>query len=318
VGALTSKDFRFQMRVWFLKETKSLCTSCGTGCNIVVGSREGRIYRYEPRQNDAVNSCWMCDHGRLNYKWIHRDDRLTQVQRRNDDGTLQGIDWQSALREVAERIKALPPGALAIVASARQTNEELYLLKQLAEHRGAVTDSVERPGEGDRLLLSTDRNPNSNGSRHIGIAGSELGARLPAIASAIAEGRVRALVVFGEDVTRHGIGAGLLQRLELLVVSDVLPNATTALAHYLLPGCAAVEKRGSFVSVKRHVQRFNRAIEPPGNARPEWEFLLDCLGEITGARFPENLEGLFNQMTRELPAFQGLRWADLGDQGRQL
>ena len=61
VGALTSKDFRFQMRVWFLKETKSVCTSCATGCNIVIGSREEKIYRYEPRENDAVNSCWMCD-----------------------------------------------------------------------------------------------------------------------------------------------------------------------------------------------------------------------------------------------------------------
>src|SRR2546430_9899786 len=79
VGALTSKDFRFQMRVWFLKETKSLCTSCGTGCNIVIGSREDRIYRYEPRQNDAVNSCWMCDAGRLNYKWVGRKDRLKDV-----------------------------------------------------------------------------------------------------------------------------------------------------------------------------------------------------------------------------------------------
>ena len=47
VGALTSKDFRFQMRVWFLKETKSLCTSCATGCNIVIGSREEKIYRYD-------------------------------------------------------------------------------------------------------------------------------------------------------------------------------------------------------------------------------------------------------------------------------
>jgi NADH-quinone oxidoreductase subunit G len=70
VGALTSKDFRFQMRVWFLKETKSVCTSCATGCNIIIGSREEKVYRYEPRQNDAVNSCWMCDAGRLNYKWI--------------------------------------------------------------------------------------------------------------------------------------------------------------------------------------------------------------------------------------------------------
>src|SRR5579872_1054620 len=60
VGALTSKDFRFQMRVWFLKETKSLCASCATGCNIIVGSREEKIYRFEPRENDAVNSSWMC------------------------------------------------------------------------------------------------------------------------------------------------------------------------------------------------------------------------------------------------------------------
>jgi len=63
VGALTSKDFRFQMRVWFLKETKSLCTSCGTGCNIQIGARENVIYRYVPRRNDQVNCHWMCDAG---------------------------------------------------------------------------------------------------------------------------------------------------------------------------------------------------------------------------------------------------------------
>ena len=79
VGALTSKDFRFQMRVWFLKETKSICTSCATGCNILIGSREEKIYRYTPRENDAVNGPWMCDAGRLNYKWIGREDRLKDV-----------------------------------------------------------------------------------------------------------------------------------------------------------------------------------------------------------------------------------------------
>jgi NADH-quinone oxidoreductase subunit G len=318
VGALTSKDFRFQMRVWFLKETHGLCTSCGTGCNIVISSRNDRIYRYEPRQNDAVNSCWMCDYGRLNYKWIHREDRLTKVQRRNPDGKFQDVPWATALGEMVDRIRALPQGALAIVASARQTNEELYLLKKLAEHAGALTDSVERRGEGDRLLLSEDRNPNSNGSRHLGIAGTTLGARLPAIASAIAEGRVRGLVVFGEDVTAHGIGGDLLRKLELLVVSDVLPNATTGSAHYLLPGCAAPEKRGSFVNVKGHLQRFQKAIEPPGDARPEWEFLLGLVGPVTSRKFPETLEGLFNLMTRETPAFKGVSWAELGDQGKAM
>src|SRR5690606_3471212 len=80
VGALTSKDFRFKMRVWFLKETRSVCTSCATGCNIVIGSREGRIYRYTPRPNDDVNGHWMCDYGRLNYAWVNREDRLSAVR----------------------------------------------------------------------------------------------------------------------------------------------------------------------------------------------------------------------------------------------
>ena len=71
VGALTSNDFRFQMRVWFLKETKSICTVCGSGCNVLIGSRENKMYRYEPRQNDAVNGHWMCDSGRLNLSLIH-------------------------------------------------------------------------------------------------------------------------------------------------------------------------------------------------------------------------------------------------------
>src|SRR3982750_1972118 len=103
VGALTSKDFRFQMRVWFLKETKSICTSCATGCSIVIGSREEKLYRYEPRQNDAVNSTWMCDYGRLNYKWIQRDGRLTSVMIRRN-GQLQESDWGNASVEISRKL----------------------------------------------------------------------------------------------------------------------------------------------------------------------------------------------------------------------
>ena len=73
VGALTSSDFRFKMRVWFLKETKSFCTSCATGCNTIIGTREDVIYRQTPRENDAVNSCWMCDYGRLNFDYLQSE-----------------------------------------------------------------------------------------------------------------------------------------------------------------------------------------------------------------------------------------------------
>src|SRR6266540_2274607 len=166
VGALTSKDFRFQMRVWFLKETKSLCTSCGTGCNIVIGSRQEKIYRYEPRENDAVNATWMCDAGRLNYKWVGRKDRLLKVQ----SSKFKVQNWPAALGEISELLRKAPAGSVAIIASARQTNEELFLLKKLATKLGAVTDSIPRTGESDRLLVNADKSPNSNGARLTGIA----------------------------------------------------------------------------------------------------------------------------------------------------
>jgi NADH-quinone oxidoreductase subunit G len=310
VGALTSKDFRFQMRVWFLKETKSLCTSCGTGCNTVIGSREEKVYRYEPRQNDAVNSTWMCDSGRLNYKWINRQDRLKDVLVSGQKST-----WTTVIKEISEKLVKAPQGSVAIVASARQTTEELYLLKKLATKLGALTDSVPREGESDKLLLNADQNPNSNGARLTGIAFTEMGINLPKIADGIRAGRIKTLIVFGEDVTKCGIGADALSKLDTLIVSGILPNETTRKAHYLLPGCAHAEKRGTFVNVKGRVQKFMKAVEPKGDARPEWEFLHELVENLTGRNGYSSIEGLFNQMAKDVPAFAGLEWAKLGDTG---
>jgi NADH-quinone oxidoreductase subunit G len=310
VGALTSKDFRFQMRVWFLKETKSLCTSCGTGCNVTIGSREGKVYRYEPRENDAVNGPWMCDAGRLNYKWIGREERLREVRSQKSVRS-----WPAVIKELSEKLATAPAGSAAIIASARQTTEELYLLKKLATKLNAITDSVPRIGDGDKLLVSADKNPNSNGAKLTGIAGAELGANLKQIADGIRSGTIKTLIVFGEDVTKAGISADLLGKLETLIVSDILPNQTTARAHYLLPGCAHAEKRGTFINVKGRLQKFMKTVEAPGDARPEWEFLHELVHNVTGQNGFVSIEGLFNQMAKEIPALNGLEWAKVGDQG---
>jgi NADH-quinone oxidoreductase subunit G len=315
VGALTSKDFRFQMRVWFLKETKSICTSCATGCSILIGSREEKIYRYTPRENDAVNGPWMCDAGRLNYKWIGREDRLTKVQSPKSKAQGQPASWSSALTEIAELLKKTPAGSVAIIASARQTNEELWLLKKLKAKLSAMSDSIPRTGAGDKLLVSTDKNPNTNGAQLTGMAADPMGTNLPKITKDIQSGKIKTLIVFGEDVTKHGIGADLLGKLETLIVSDILPNATTKLAHYLLPGCAHAEKRGTFTNTKGRVQKFMKAVEPPGDARPEWEFLHDLVCNVTGQDGFLTIEGLFNAMAKNVPAFNGLTWAGLGDAG---
>jgi len=330
VGALTSKDFRFQMRVWFLKETRSVCTSCATGCNILISSREEKVYRYTPRENDGVNGPWMCDAGRLNYKWIHRTDRLKDVLVRGQKST-----WTTALNEIAEKLKHVPAGSVAIIASARQTNEELWLLCKLKTKLGAMSDSIPRLGKGDRLLVDEDKNPNANGVRLTGISFTEMGINLAKIASGIERGEIKTLIVFGEDILRHAVGAktlrekelvsevveehgitaDLLRKLDTLIVSDILPNETTKLAHYVLPGCAHAEKRGTFTNTNGRVQRFMQAIQPPGDARPEWDFLHDLVYNVTGRNGFLTIEGLFNEMAKDVPAFNDLTWAGLGDTG---
>jgi predicted molibdopterin-dependent oxidoreductase YjgC len=135
------------------------------------------------------------------------------------------------------------------------------------------------------------------------------------IAQFIRAGKIKTLIVFGEDVTKNGIAADLLGKLDTLIVSDILPNETTKLAHYLLPGCAHVEKRGTFTNTKGRVQKFVKAVEPPGDARPEWEFLHDLVCNITGQDGFLTIEGLFNEMAKDVPAFNGLTWAGLSDTG---
>ncbi len=318
VGALTSKDFRFQMRVWFLRETPSLCTSCGTGCNLLIGSREDRIYRYVPRENEAVNGCWMCDAGRLNYGWVGRRDRLTECRMRHPKGGWQVTNWPALLAAVTEKLAQAAPGSVALIASARQTNEELYLLSRLATRLGALTDAVPRPGQADHLLVCADRNPNSTGARVMGLAATPLGANLPRILEGLRSGKVKTLVVFGEDVTALGVEPALLARLDAVIVSDILPSPTTELAHYLLPGCAHAEKRGTFTNVKGRVQKFMKAVEPRGDARPEWETLTELARGLCGLGNFGGIEGLFNQMALDIPAFEGLTWSKLGDGGANL
>jgi predicted molibdopterin-dependent oxidoreductase YjgC len=142
-----------------------------------------------------------------------------------------------------------------------------------------------------------------------------MGSNLPKIAEGIRNGSIKTLIVFGEDVTKYGIGADLLGKLDNLIVSDILPNKTTEAATYLLPGCAHAEKRGSFVNGKGRVQKFMKAIEPRGDARPEWEFLHELVHNVTGQNGYATIEGLFNQMAKEIPAFNGVTWAALGDTG---
>ncbi len=314
VGALTSTDFRFRQRAWFLKETKSICPNCATGCNTVVSVREGEVMRQTPRDNEDVNQCWMCDYGRLQYKFVNDPQRLQAPLVHQ-----QPVEWQEALGQAVQALQGAR-GGIAAVGSARATTEELFLFNRLARQvlGASLVDCVPRQGEADHLLLNADRNPNSRGASLTGAAAQPLGSQLGTIAQGVREGRIKALLVLGEDLTKCGIGPELLAQLETLVVIDLLPNATVAAAQVVLPGVSFAEKRGSFINAKGRVQRLNPAMQPVGEARPEWQILAALLRALDPAEDFSTLEGVFAQLAQEHPALAGLSLSRIGDQGIQL
>ena len=318
VGALTSKDFRFKMRVWFLKETKTIDVSCGTGCNILIGSRENKIHRITPRQNEEVNSYWMPDSHRLNYTYIDREDRLTQPLLRHGDD-LKKVTWPEAITATAASLQQEPVGSIAMIASGRMTNEELFLARRLAKTLSIdLVDIRPRVQEGDGFLIAKDGNPNTRGAQLIGLTGEVPGARLPEIAAGIASGKITSLICLHENAVACGIPAADLQKLHHLLVIDILPNETTKLASLLLPGSASAEKRGSMINIKGRLQRLNTAVQSPGEARGDWEILRDLIESLSGNQGATNLEALFSEMAAEAPSFAGLSLGKIGDLGIAL
>jgi NADH-quinone oxidoreductase subunit G len=311
VGALTSKDFRFSMRVWFLRETKTIDVNCGNGTNILIGSRENIIYRITPRENDFVNSCWMPDSHRLNFHYVNSSQRLIEPIIRGED---LPTSWPRAIRTAAEQLMA-HPNATAMIASARMTNEELFLARRLARALNIeLFDVLPRPQEGDGFLISDDGNPNTSGAKLIGLATG----RMPEIASSVSSGTIKSLLVLGEDASECGIPEQDLRKLESLVVTGILPNQTTGAASVLLPSASWAEKRGSMINIKGRLQRLNQAISSPGKARDDWEILRDLLQAVSGSNGTYTADELFKQIVAEFPALEGLSLSRIGDLGIDL
>jgi NADH-quinone oxidoreductase subunit G len=198
------------------------------------------------------------------------------------------------------------------------TNEEFWMALQLDRALGVeLIDIVPRTGLGDDILLSEDRNPNTNGARLLGVT-SEPGAKLPAIAEAVKSGRVKALITLGENPMRLGISAEQLQNLSAFIVMDILSNAATEHATVVFPSFAFAEKRGSMINGDGRLQRLNRAVRAPGQARDDWEILRDLIQACSGPNSIYSIEDVFRRMAEAVPELAGLSLGKIGDLGIQV
>ncbi len=316
VGALTSNDFRFQMRVWFMKETNSLCTKCGRGCNTEISARGNTVYRQTPRENNEVNSTWMCDQGRLDFHFVNSEFRLTEPMIRTG-GKHEAVSWKKAVAAVADGVRSLSGDQIAIICSARMTNEELYLVKQLqGATKAASIAAIARTGGGDNYLRADDLNPNSNGLQQI--LGIEPGAGVDAILASIKAGTIKGVLALGENIVKAGFDRETLGKLSFLASSHILANATAELSNVVLPAASYAEKRGSMINVTGRLQRLNKAVETPGQARDDWEILRDLILELTGSNGLHSVDDVFKRLAADVKPFNGLTLSRIGDLGLPL
>src|SRR4029077_6648565 len=146
------------------------------------------------------------------------------------------------------------------------------------------------------ILLSKDRNPNTNGARLILGSQSEPGANLLAIADAVKTGRVKALMILKENTMHLGVPVEQLAQLPVLIMMNVLPNEAPEKATALLPGCGFAETRGSLVTGEGRRQRLNRAVRPPGDPRDDWEILRDLLQAVGGGDSLLSIDDVFRRI----------------------
>lgn len=141
VGALTSKPFRFTARPWELAHRPSISPHDSLGAGLEVHVKGKRVYRVLPRENEAINECWLADRDRFSYQGLNSEARALRPMVRQGDQWLE-VDWQKALAQVAGALRVLlnahGPDALGFLASPHQTVEELYLLQKLARALGCV------------------------------------------------------------------------------------------------------------------------------------------------------------------------------------
>ena len=254
VGALTSTDFRFKMRVWFLKESKSICPESSAGCNTLVSSREGVIQRITPRRNDLINDTWMTDSGRALYKLVQAEDRIRRPSANGND-----IPLDDAISRAFEILKGKKIG---VVASCRSTLEEQFLTHRLIELTDAKVFIRGHFGEDDGILLSADRTPNLRGTLVSGLSNYYPQDHLNDLNQSISDGEVESLLVIGEDLLESGVSQDNLSKVSV-VFMGTHQNSTSSIAEVILPGLTVFEKSGSFINRSFFLQSFDQAIPGP-------------------------------------------------------
>ncbi len=303
VGALCSKDFLYQQRVWWLKTQNSVCPGCSTGCSVTVDQNEDRVYRLKPRVNEKSQGHFMCDEGRFGWKYTHSDQRLTSAEIRSN-GHTTSKDWDAVLNAVRTALRkaaGIGKGKIAAVLSPWMTVEEAWMLgsylKSLSSNVTLAIGPVRVSGQDDhfpkdikgnpippaKFTIRAEKCPNRAGVEAVlkHLVGDVMPfEELLRLSSA---GQFNAVYLVGGDPAGwiSDLQAEAFSKVETVIVQDFLPSPVLKHATHVLPSGTFVEREGTFVNYKGLAQLVRRSVRGPDGTRPDSRILWD-LSERSG------------------------------------
>ncbi len=311
VGALLSKDSLNKARAWELDRAASVCPNCSQGCNMIVETRDNQVMRLRPRPNEAVNKYFMCDHGRLNYRWMNRTDRVDAPLVRQA-GVLASTDWEIALRAAAN---VLQGKRAFVLASPNLSNEALFLLNKLVAKTGGagafrVNQGEEAPLPGvPDLALRLDRAANVRGAELAGFKRSD------APLAGLQAGDV--LVVADEELAGQD-AVDVAKAGAVIVIGTALPAWARHGANVVLPIANCVEEEGTFTNLRGRVQRFLQAKAAPGLARPSFFAIGDLLAAMGEGQGYWTASETFDALAKSHAEFAGMSYDGLALKGASI
>lgn len=299
VGALTSKDFRFQQRVWFLKSDASICHGCATGCNITIDHNapkyeDDKIYRFRPRKNLQVNGHFICDTGRLSYHQLN-ENRLFQARINNEEFNIKELSKH--IEAICKKDKPL------IVASASLSLEVLMGLKLYAQAIDAELFVSKQEGIDqsfkDDMLKSSDRTANRASVKLLGI--NQLQEQLK-------DALLTAKLVLNFD-SQAFFDYPVYEGQTVLHFSPFNhPNLEN-----MIPLPAFSEQQGLIINHMGQLQCFNSTISHPVRVPHALEYLHTLHREI-----PETITEMRVRLRQEIPELSEIDLLDLPDTGIRL
>ncbi|MBI4062250.1 MAG: (2Fe-2S)-binding protein [Elusimicrobia bacterium] len=291
VGALTDRDFRYKVRVWYLDKTDSICPGCSRGCSISVHANTSRpwhndgkrVARLKPRFNPAVNGHWMCDDGRYGFSNLDAD-RLGKVLRLTPQKT--ELTWDAMAAELADVLWSAGEG-LAVVASGMLSNEDWAAYKSLfldalSVKRHYFAPEPDQVGAEDELLRKRDKVPNLKGAEALGLKSGSFGE----LAEELEAGKIKTLYVIERDLTRiFGERAQALQsKAGITILQGPNKYALGDSFAYRLPATAYVEEEGCFTNFEGKIGAYKKALAPIGDSKPDWEIFGLLQKALSGAK----------------------------------